>query len=328
MCHNSILKVNNLNLDLVQQRKKYKALENINFTLEKGKTLGIIGESGSGKSLTCSSIMGLLDSKKWNISGNIDFKNTPLPYNNNKVMNKFRGKHIALITQNPMNAFNPLKTISYHFVETLREHDNISKKEIEKKAIDILEQMHIVNPEKVLNSYSYELSGGMLQRIMIALAVILEPEILIADEPTTALDLTVQQEIIKILWNIQNKYNTSIILVSHDLNIISQLADEVLVVYGGHIVEKGPVEDILNNPKHPYTEGLIKSRPRFSKDRLQVLEGSPPTLFERNEGCSFYNRCESKSNKCMNNIPNVNINSNHEVKCCLFKEVETTIGTA
>ena len=325
----SILKIENLSIELIQKNERLKALDNVSLSLEKGKTIGIIGESGSGKSLTCSSIMGLLDDKKWIVNGDIYFKNKFLPYRNNTEMNKFRGNHIAMITQNPMSAFNPLRTIGYHFIETLLSHEKTTKCEIEEKAMNILEKMHISNPKNVLSSYPFQLSGGMLQRVMIALAVILEPEIIIADEPTTALDLTVQREIINILAHIQYTLGTSIILVSHDLNIISELADEVLVIYGGTIVEKAPVDEILNNPKHPYTNALIQSRPKFSKNRLPVLEGTPPSLFERGNGCEFYGRCNVREKNCKNNnVDIININENHQVKCVLFKEAIKNCGTA
>lgn len=325
----SILKIKNLSIELIQKNERLKALDNVSLSLEKGKTIGIIGESGSGKSLTCSSIMGLLDDKKWIVNGDIYFENKFLPYRNNTEMNKFRGKHIAMITQNPMSAFNPLRTIGYHFIETLSSHEKTTKCEIEEKAMNILEKMHISNPKNVLSSYPFQLSGGMLQRVMIALAVILEPEIIIADEPTTALDLTVQREIINILSYIQDTLGTSIVLVSHDLSIISELADEVLVIYGGTIVEKAPVDEILNNPKHPYTNALIQSRPKFSKNRLPVLEGTPPRLFERGSGCEFYSRCNVREKNCKNNnVDIININENHQVKCVLFKEAIKNCGTA
>ncbi|MEW9077602.1 ABC transporter ATP-binding protein [Terrisporobacter glycolicus] len=325
----SILKIKNLSIELIQKNERLKALDNVSLSLEKGKTIGIIGESGSGKSLTCSSIMGLLDDKKWIVNGDIYFKNKFLPYRNNTEMNKFRGNHIAMITQNPMSAFNPLRTIGYHFIETLLSHEKTTKCEIEEKAMNILEKMHISNPKNVLDSYPFQLSGGMLQRVMIALAVILEPEIIIADEPTTALDLTVQREIINILAHIQDTLGTSIILVSHDLSIISELADEVLVIYGGTIVEKASVDEILNNPKHPYTNALIQSRPKFSKNRLPMLEGTPPSLFERGNGCEFYSRCNAREKICKNNnVDIININENHQVKCVLFKEAIKNCGTA
>ncbi|WP_270506245.1 ABC transporter ATP-binding protein [Paraclostridium sordellii] len=329
MGDNSVLKIDNLKIELIHKNQKLIAVKDVSFDLDPGKTIGIIGESGSGKSITCSAILGLLEDKKWIINGDIYFGETPIPYRSNKDMNKFRGKHIALITQNPMSAFDPLRTIRYHFIETLTTHKNMSKKDIEKKAIYILNKMKIQNPKNVLDCYSFELSGGMLQRIMIAIAIALEPEVLIADEPTTALDLTVQYEIIKILSKMQKDLGTSIILVSHDLGVISELADEVLVMYGGSIVEKAPLNEIMTSPKHPYTKGLISSRPNFSKERLAILEGTPPNLFERIGGCEFYNRCNIKNEKCIDNmISSIKVSQNHEVRCIHFEEGAYSCGTA
>ena len=319
MDKNLALKINNLNIYFRKQEKEYLAVKDINLNLQQGKTLGIIGESGSGKSLTCSAILGFLDNAKWNVSGSIYFNENKLPYENNKEMNQYRGNHIALISQNPMNSFNPIMTIRKHFFETCS--NTMSKIEIENRAINILDEMKIQNPKNVLDSYPYQLSGGMLQRVMIALAIILEPEIIIADEPTTALDLSVQYEIIKILANIQNKLDTSIVLVSHDLAVIGHLAHEVAVMYGGSIVEKADSNTIFNNPKHPYTKGLLKSRPRFSKEPLEVLDGIPPSLFSRGKECDFYSRCNERCEHCKGiNIPNIHLEKNHEVKCILLEE--------
>ncbi|MGL5693597.1 MAG: ABC transporter ATP-binding protein [Peptostreptococcaceae bacterium] len=329
MSENTILKVKNLKIELLNNDKNLLAINDINFDLLKGKTIGIIGESGSGKSLLCSTILGLLNKDKWKISGDIYFKDTFLQYQNNKFMCKYRGKHIALITQNPMSSFDPLMTIKGHFIETLKEHSYLSENQIKEKAISILEKLRIHNPKNVLNSYSFQLSGGTLQRIMIAIAICLEPEILIADEPTTALDLTVQYEIIKILQSMKKEFNTSIILVSHDLGVISDLADEILVMYGGNIIEKASTRELLTNAQHPYTKGLLSSRPSFSKNRLTTLEGTPPNLFERGNGCEFYNRCSLKNEKCENHIPsNIKIDFNHEVRCLQFEEDNYNYGTA
>ncbi|MEG1409156.1 MAG: ABC transporter ATP-binding protein [Terrisporobacter sp.] len=324
-----VLDVRNLSIDLISKRGVVNAIKDINFEVKSGKTLGIIGESGSGKSLTCSAILGLLDSEQWIVNGDISLKDEGMPYRNNKEMIKYRGKRIALITQNPMSSFDPLMSIKKHFIETLIGCKNITKIDIEEKAIELLEKMHIKNAKYVLDSYPFQLSGGMLQRVMIAIAISLEPDILIADEPTTALDLTIQFEIVKILKEMQEKLGTTILIVSHDLGVISELADDVVVMYAGDIVEKGPINYILENPSHPYTKGLFSSRPAFSKERLNVLEGHPPNLFQRNRGCQFYDRCSEKGHSCKSNDIYVSkINNFHEVRCIRFKKEESSSGTA
>lgn len=325
----TILEVKNLSIDLIDKDKILNAVNNVNFNIKSGMTLGIIGESGSGKSLTCSSILGLLDSNQWIIKGDIKLKGEKVPYLDNKKMANFRGKKIALITQNPMSSFDPLMSIKNHFIETLIGQKNMTKKDIEAKAIELLEKMHIKNPKQVLNSYPFQLSGGMLQRIMIAISISLEPDLLIADEPTTALDLTIQHEIIKILQNMQKTLDTTILIVSHDLGVISKLADEVIVMYAGQVVEKAFIDDIINTPKHPYTKGLFASRPSFSKERLNVLEGHPPNLAQRRNGCQFYDRCSQKSTVCNSTkIQTIQINKFHEVKCISLCEEENNSGTA
>ncbi|SCJ97184.1 Glutathione import ATP-binding protein GsiA [uncultured Clostridium sp.] len=329
MNNDSILKVEGLTIDLITESGKVRVIDNISFRLRRGKTIGIIGESGSGKSITCSAILGLLERRKWSINGNVYFKNSKVIYGDKGNIQELRGNHIAVIRQNPMNSFNPLITIREHFIETLKSHRNISRKEISIMARTILMEMKIQNVDNVLDSYSFQLSGGMLQRIMIALAVVLEPEILIADEPTTALDLTVQYEILKILARVQKKYGTAIILVSHDLGVISDLADDVVVMYSGNIIENAPINEIVHYPKHPYTKSLMESRPKFSKERLTVLEGVPPRLGEVEVGCKFYNRCNMKSEVCIEKqLCIIKVNENHDVKCILYKEELYNCGNA
>ena len=274
----SILEVHGLQIKLKKNKnRQITAVDNLSFCMKKGRTLGIIGESGSGKSLTCMGIMGLLDPKIWSVEGNVVFGGKDLDISRRKSMSGICGNKIALIMQNPMSAFNPVITIGAHFYETMNKPGmkKKSRAEIEEAASELLRKMHIRDPQAVLRAYAFQLSGGMLQRIMIALALAVEPDILIADEPTTALDLSVQNEIIKILKELQTQYGMTILIVSHDLSVIRELADDIAVMYAGNFVESGAADIILKTPEHPYTRGLFMSRPEFSKDRLIMMEGQP-----------------------------------------------------
>lgn len=317
----SLLEVKNLNIYLKKKKERIQAVSNVSFCIEKGKTLGIIGESGSGKSITSYAVMGLLDKKLWDVTGEVYMNGEPLDYKNDKIMQRIRGSRIALIMQNPMSAFNPVISIGAHFVETINKsgEEKKSNEEIKKRALELMGKMRIRDPEAVYKSYAFQLSGGMLQRIMIALALVSEPELLVADEPTTALDLTVQHEIINILHEMQNKYNTSILIVSHDLGVISHLADNIAVMYAGVFMEKGSAEKILRSPCHPYTEGLFASRPAFSKERLSIMPGQPPRLEERGKGCPFYTRCSISGSGCENYEPDEETELSGDEVRCLYK---------
>ena len=319
----SILEVHDLQIKLKKDKNNMvPAVDNVSFSMKKGKTLGIIGESGSGKSLTCMGIMGLLDRKIWDIKGSIFLEGNEIDISNRKSMSGLCGNKIALIIQNPMSAFNPVITIGAHFYETMNKSGRKkSRKEIEEKAAELLQKMHIRDPHAVLRSYAFQLSGGMLQRIMIALALAVEPDILIADEPTTALDLSVRNEILKILKELQKQYKMTILIVSHDLSVIRELSDDIAVMYAGNFVEYGTADEILKNPEHPYTKGLFMSRPAFSKDRLIMMEGQPPALEERGKGCGFYPRCPVKTEECKKyGIQPELYGDRHVVNCMKIKD--------
>ena len=270
----NVFEIKDLNLALKEDGMTYPAVDHFSITLKKGKTLGIIGESGSGKSISCMAALGLLSKEKWDCTGRVILNGEELPFLDDEKMRKYRGRSLALIMQNPSAAFNSLYTVRRHFEETIREHDRgVGKAEIRNRALDILEQMHIKDPERIYGGYPFQCSGGILQRIMIGLAVVQNPDVLIADEPTTALDLTTQHEIIKILKEMQARYGTAIIMVSHDLSVIAELADDLAVMYSGNIVEAGDARRIIEDPQHCYTKGLFLSRPAFSKERLPELKG-------------------------------------------------------
>lgn len=254
-----LLKVENLTITNIENKKQTTIVEDISFSVELGKCIGILGESGSGKSMTCKAIMGLLD-KNFNITGSAIYKEKDLLTEGKENMRKLRGKKICMILQNPMTSFDPLYRIDKQITETLIEHTDLSKVEKDKKSLEILEMMQIRNPEDVLKKYPHQLSGGMLQRIMIGMALILEPDLIIADEPTTAIDAITQYEIVNEFLKIKEKKQVGIIFISHDLSVVSKIADEVIVLDKGKIVDKGSVDYIFNEAKNPYTKNLIDKK--------------------------------------------------------------------
>jgi oligopeptide/dipeptide ABC transporter ATP-binding protein len=300
-----LLKVEDLRIGFTGGKKELSVVNGISFTLNRGETLGIIGESGSGKSISCLGILGLLDGDKWRVEGKVLLEKTPLPYNDNRAMRPYRGRRIALILQNPLSAFNQMIPVAAHFYETLNSPGSHpqSVEQVRNAAREMLVRMRIRDPDAALDSYAFQLSGGMLQRIMIALALVMKPDILIADEPTTALDLTVQHEIIAILKEMQKSEGSAILLISHDLGVIAHLASGIAVMYAGEFVEKGEAEEVLAEPAHPYTRGLFASRPKFSKEHLPVMEGQPPALIAERQGCAFYPRCENRDISCLSSSP-------------------------
>lgn len=291
-----VLEIDNLSIQLKEGGEVLPAVSQVSLTVGSGGCTGIIGESGCGKSLTCRAALGLLDQGKWIMDGTVRFQGETLPLMNDRAMNAYRGRQMALVTQNPMQAFDPRQTIAGHFLEGCPRRARAVRR---KEAAHLLERLYIQDPEHVLRSYAFQLSGGMLQRILIALAVSLHPRLLIADEPTTALDSTNQYEAIQIFQQLRREDHLSILLVSHDLEVISQMAESVYVMYAGIVVECGSKEDVLLRPLHPYTRALFRSRPAFSKQRLEVLPGRPPRLGElTHSSCPFADRCSFASARC------------------------------
>ncbi|RFU69248.1 nickel import ATP-binding protein NikD [Peribacillus saganii] len=257
----NILNVRDLHVQVRTPEGLSTLVQNINFEMEKGKILGLVGESGSGKTITSMSILQLLDKKRMNIEGSITLHGRELNGLENKEMRKIRGKDIAFIMQNPMNAFTPVFTIGHQFVETIRTHSSLNKKQAKELAIDTMQSVNLPNPDKLLKSYPFQLSGGMLQRVMIAMAACLNPSVIIADEPTTALDLHNQLLVLRLLDKVRSRYGTSILLISHDLGVISEMADDVIVMQYGRIVESANVFDLFDHPEHEYTKKLLRTRP-------------------------------------------------------------------
>ena len=289
-----ILEVNNLNISFDTYAGKVRAIRGVDFDLNKGETLAIVGESGSGKSVTTRTIMRLLSSNANIDEGQILFKGQDIVNKSEKEMQKTRGREIAMIFQDPMTSLDPTMTIGKQVAESLRKHKNVSKKESLKAALDLLNLVGIPDAEKRLKNYPHQFSGGQRQRIVIAIALICNPEILIADEPTTALDVTIQAQILELLKEIQEKIETSIIFITHDLGVVANVADRVAVMYAGKIVEVGTAEEIFYNPQHPYTWGLLGSMPTLESenDRLYAIPGSPPDLLDPPKGDAFYPRNE------------------------------------
>ena len=289
-----ILEVNNLNISFDTYAGKVRAIRGVDFDLNKGETLAIVGESGSGKSVTTRTIMRLLSSNANIDEGQILFKGQDIVNKSEKEMQKIRGREIAMIFQDPMTSLDPTMTIGKQVAESLRKHKNVSKKESLKAALDLLNLVGIPDAVKRLKNYPHQFSGGQRQRIVIAIALICNPEILIADEPTTALDVTIQAQILELLKEIQEKIETSIIFITHDLGVVANVADRVAVMYAGKIVEVGTAEEIFYNPQHPYTWGLLGSMPTLESenDRLYAIPGSPPDLLDPPKGDAFYPRNE------------------------------------
>lgn len=315
---NEVLKLENLNVHIKKNKDIFKIVNNVGFSVKKERILGIVGESGCGKSITCHSIMGLLG-KEFTVDGNVIFKDKNIVNMTRKEKRALQGKEMAMIMQNPMTAFNSIITIGEHFTETIQSHINISKKEAVEKALHWIDLMKLPNPKQIMESYPFELSGGMLQRVMIGIALSMNPSILIADEPTTALDATIQYEILSQIYSLKEKYKTSILLVSHDLGVIAQLADEVIVMYCGHIVEKAHIMNLFDNPLHPYTKALMNARPGLEKKRLMPIKGLPPSIMNLNNSCPFLDRCKESSDRCREYKMNlVEREKEHFVSCIKY----------
>ena len=316
-----VLKIEDLSISFYTPVGEVKAVDSISYTLHENEIMGIVGESGSGKSVESYGIMGLLQEPGKVKSGKILYKGeNVLDYDKNK-MSEFRGAKCSMIFQNPMTCLNPVYTIGNQLMEALLVHKKCSKDEAYQKAVDMLDSVGISNPKRRMKQYPHELSGGMRQRVMIGMGLICEPDILIADEPTTALDVTIQAQILELIKEFQNKSKMSVIFITHNLAVVAQICDTVSVMYAGRIVEQGSVEEIFYNPKHPYTKGLLKSMPRIdSKEqvRLESIKGTPVDMLNPPEGCGFSTRCEHCMNICLKKEPPMlEMGNGHRSKCFL-----------
>lgn len=316
-----LLDIRNLNTSFFTHVGEVKAVRDISFTLDKGEALGIVGESGSGKSVSMLSVMRLLDDTGKIRSGNIIFEGMDLTKLSSKEMRHIRGNKIGMVFQDPMTTLNPVLSIENQMLEPLMMHKALSRGEAREKAIEMLELVGISDSERRLKQYPHEFSGGMRQRVMIAIALSCQPDLLIADEPTTALDVTIQAQILELIKDIKNKLNMSVILITHDLGIVAEICDRVNVMYGGCIVEKGETRDIYYYSRHPYTWGLLSSVPNpknLVKQRLKPIEGQPPDLLKPPEGCPFAPRCSYAMEVCMSKMPpEFELSETHKVACWL-----------
>lgn len=297
-----------------------KAVDGVSFNIAKGETMGIVGESGSGKSVTSSSIIRLLPPRTGKIvGGSIKFEGKDVLALSKKELNDFRGKDIAVIFQDPMTSLDPVFKIGKQMTEMIMAHQNVTKDEAWKMAVEALSKVGIPEPEKRMNSYPYELSGGMCQRVIIAMAVCCKPKLIIADEPTTALDVTVQAQVLELLKELQRDMDTAILLITHNLGVVWEMCDKVMVMYAGNTVEFTDTKTLYSNPRHPYTWGLLDSMPKLSdesKGELKTIPGTPPDLRLTGKCCNFYNRCPYVTEACTQSVPPlVEVEPGHFVAC-------------
>jgi len=318
---NKLLEVKNLTVKFKKGTKVGTALDNISFYINKNEILGIVGESGSGKTLTGLSILNLLPTTE--VKGEIIFKDKNLLALPEDKLRKIRGNLISMIFQEPMTSLNPVFTIGNQLIETIMVHKKLSRKEAKNFALEMMNLVGIAGGEKRLNNYPHQFSGGMRQRIMIALALCGNPELIIADEPTTALDVTIQAQILELLLSIRKKFGTSIMFITHNLGVIAKITDKVIVLYCGQIMEIAETEKIFKTPLHPYTIGLINSIPDKTKrgKKLQPIPGNVPSIFEKISGCKFYMRCKDRMQRCGQNVPELSeIKPQHLVRCFKYEK--------
>ncbi|KOP79570.1 peptide ABC transporter ATP-binding protein [Lysinibacillus sp. FJAT-14745] len=327
MMRKKLLEIKGLKTTFFTDDGQIPAVDDIDFSVHEGEILGIVGESGSGKSVTSLSIMGLIPSPPGKITGGeilLDGKN--LVTLSDKQMQKIRGKDVAMIFQEPMTSLNPLFTIGDQLKEAILIHNpKWSKKEVFARAIEIMKLVGLPRAEELLKDYPHQLSGGMRQRVMIAMALVCDPKVLIADEPTTALDVTIQAQILQLMKDLNKRLHTAVLLITHDLGVVAETCERVIVMYAGQIVEEAPIQEIFVNPKHPYTQGLIKSVPdmRYKKDNLYSISGSVPKPGSIQEGCRFAARCEFAMDRCVQETPPLyEAAEQHKSRCFLLEKQE------
>ncbi|WP_417900745.1 ABC transporter ATP-binding protein [Bacillus haimaensis] len=316
----NLLEVENLHVSFHTYAGEVQAVRGVSFTIKEGEAVAIVGESGCGKSVTAKAIMRLLPPAITEIKdGNITFDSSDLLALSEKKMQFFRGKEMSMIFQDPMTSLNPTMRIGDQIAEGLIKHNKASSKKADDQAVELLRMVGIPEPERRLKQYPHEFSGGMRQRAMIAIALACQPKLLLADEPTTALDVTIQAQILELLKELQQKLGTSLVLITHDLGVVAETCERVVVMYAGQVVETGKVKDIFNNPLHPYTQGLLKTIPRIDRDRKQTLEpipGTPPDLLDPPKGCAFFARCPYAMKICQSETPELLEIENKQLARC------------
>jgi oligopeptide transport system ATP-binding protein len=326
----NLLEVKNLVISFFTQDGEVKAVRDVSFSLAKGEVLGIVGESGSGKSVTSMAILRLLTPTERILNGEILFNGKNIIETRQSELRKIRGNNIAMVFQDPMSSLNPLKPIGKQIDEALKLHTTLSQAEIKQKTIQMLELVKIPEAQKHYHSYPHEFSGGMRQRVMIAMALICNPSLVIADEPTTALDVTIQDQILKLLRSLRQTTDSSIIFISHDLAVIASLCERVIVMYGGMIMEEASITELFDSPSHPYTIGLLNSIPAINQDkseRLEPIPGSPPDMLKPPEGCPFSPRCVHARAICGKKVsPYTQISATHKSMCWLLSDDAPAVG--
>ncbi len=313
-----LLEVKDLHTSFFTPAGEVKAVNGVSFNLDHGKVLGIVGESGSGKSVTAYSVMQILESTGKIVSGSIKFDGQELVDAGEKVMKTIRGNRISIIFQDPMTSLNPTYTIGHQLMEAIMLHTGRNKKEAKERAIEMLRLVNVNEPEKRIKQYPYEFSGGMRQRVMIAMALACEPDILIADEPTTALDVTIQAQILDLMKSLQEELGMAIIMITHDLGVVAQMCDEVIVMYAGSICEQGTADEIFYNPRHEYTKGLMRSIPTADTAgrKLEPITGTPIDLLNMPQGCPFAPRCDNAMKICLKQrCERMQLNEDHQAAC-------------
>ena len=316
-----LLEVSGLKTYFQDRKGQVPAVDGVDFILRKGETLGIVGESGCGKSVTSMSILHPLPPKGRIVDGTIRFKGRDITHLPPAEMAKLRGKETAMIFQEPMTSLNPVYTVGYQISEMILRHEKVSKKEARARAIEMLRLVNIPAPEKRIDEYPHELSGGMRQRVMIAMALSCNPELLIADEPTTALDVTIQAQILDLMRTLKQTLNTSIMMITHDLGVVAEMSDYVLVMYAGMVMEYSDVRSLFADPLHPYTQGLLKALPRMgeSQEKLYVIDGVVPSLYELPTGCRFWPRCAYATERCKHEIPALYEVEGRKIRCFRYE---------
>jgi peptide/nickel transport system ATP-binding protein len=318
----SILEVKNLKTLFKRDHNRVAVVDGVDFIIRPGETLGVVGESGCGKSVTSLSIMGLLPPNGSN-EGSIRFLGKDLLSLSEKEMQQIRGNQISMIFQDPMTSLNPLHTVGKQLVETIKLHMQVTQQEAKERSIKMLKAVGMPRAEEIYENYPHQLSGGMCQRVMIAMAMVCDPKLIIADEPTTALDVTIQAQILDLMRDLKEKTNTSIMLITHDLGVVAEMCDRVIVMYAGQIVEETDVHTLFENPKHPYTIGLLDSIPDFEENReyLNSISGSVPLSHEMPKGCRFAPRCSHVKPICHEQQPEmIELDRNHKCRCWLYTE--------
>jgi len=313
-----LLQVTDLHTSFFTPAGEVKAVNGLSFSLDEGKVLGIVGESGSGKSVTAYSVLQILASSGKIVSGSIKYRGEELVGASKEAMGKIRGNKISIIFQDPMTSLNPVFTIGNQLMEAIMLHTDRNKEQAKERAIEMLRLVGVNEPEKRIKQYPHEFSGGMRQRVMIAMALACEPDILIADEPTTALDVTIQAQILDLIKDLQKQLGMSVILITHDLGVVAEMCDEVIVMYAGEVCERGTADEIFYNPKHEYTKGLMRSIPTVSDEdrRLEPIGGTPVDLLNMPDGCPFAPRCDRAMKVCLTHkAKEMGINDNHAASC-------------